>query len=82
MSSQKINSAEIKALIKKCLSDELNQPIDQINEDASFTELGVDSVTALTLLGELEDACQRQLEIDELEQANSINALTDYLVQK
>jgi glycine C-acetyltransferase len=76
-------NGEIRQLIHdkivRWLRNEASFEIDRIDYDASLFELGVDSLGAATIAGELEQALDKTLNPEVLYELETINELADYL---
>ena len=72
---------------KKCIYDDIcslleklaDIPKDQVAGDASFDDVGVDSLMMIEVISELSSLFRTNLPIDELEELTDINSLVDYL---
>lgn len=64
MTENKKTSQEIQNWIKNWLSGEIGIPLDEIDSDESFSNLGVSSRQAVFFAGELEDWLGGESELD------------------
>ena len=78
---QKRSSAEITEWIRNEIAKSLGVFVDEISVDAPFSEIGLDSVTSLEVLGSLEEWLNRSLSPRLLGQHGTIRALSDHLAQ-
>jgi acyl carrier protein len=74
-------AAELHEKLVHLLSREWRIPSDAIDSDKPFTEYGVDSITALTISGELEDSLDIELPMTLLWDCPTINALVSFVVE-
>ena len=53
-----------------------------IGEDVAFSELDMDSLTGMEVAMQIESDLDRDLDLDEIEQAGSVDGLVDYLARQ
>jgi len=78
VSGDKINFVQI---LKSLISKDTDIPIEEIDENESFTDLGLDSISALDISSKLENDYQLVLDPTLLYEYDSIKRLAGYLNQ-
>jgi len=68
--------------VSKVISEKINIPIDQIDIQANFLELGLDSVMLMTMVKDFETQYQIELYPTDLFEYQTIDALSKYLSEK
>ena len=63
---------EILSTIKESLTSDGRTNIEEVTMDASFEDLGIDSITALVVINDLEDKYEIQVENEEAFKITSI----------
>jgi acyl carrier protein len=71
--------AEIRTWLVQRLADELSIPLDQIHPSESFERHGIDSVAAVSIVGDLEIHLDRELDAALLLRCPTIDALVEFL---
>ena len=79
---QKDNKACIFDDIRNLLETLADIPKDKVPGDATFDDLGVDSLMMIEVISELSSLYSSDLPVDELEQLTDFNSLVDYLHSK
>jgi acyl carrier protein len=69
------STAEIREWIRAKVAEALGVPVSQVDANASFIELGVDSVTLFSMTGQLAEWFNRELPATMLFEISSINEL-------
>ncbi|TQV86003.1 SDR family NAD(P)-dependent oxidoreductase [Aliikangiella coralliicola] len=62
INSVNINSSQVTTTLKKLLADELHMSTTEIDEDAQFVDLGLDSITGVTWVRKINDKYQLSIE--------------------
>ena len=82
-SSSNVNASPQNAqghqVVSKILSDASGAPIAAINGKATLEELGIDSLSAVELKGDLEDAFEIEIEDDRLTLDSTVKEILDFL---
>jgi acyl carrier protein len=68
---------EIKMKLKTGISNMTETPVEEISEDASLAEVGIDSLMALELLVMLERTYHIEISQEELRHFTSINSVAE-----
>ncbi|EJR73577.1 phosphopantetheine-binding protein [Bacillus cereus] len=74
----------LKDLVTGIVAKQLELQKHEIKEDANiFEDLGLDSTGVIELLLALEEECEIEFDMEELDPANleSINAITEYILE-
>ncbi|MFA6034806.1 MAG: beta-ketoacyl synthase N-terminal-like domain-containing protein, partial [Myxococcota bacterium] len=71
--------ARIRAWLRKALSERLSIPVDKIEEDRPFAQLGLDSREGIILVGDMEKWLGTELAVSIIYDHPSINRLVRYL---
>lgn len=77
-----MNQQHFRDLIVELISKELKVAPESLPTDAQFTQFGMDSIAALTVSGELEDAINQKLPTTLLWDYSTIDALASHLAQR
>ncbi len=75
-----LNPDDIRLLLRKLIADAAGMEISEINEEESFTNLGVDSISALDIVSLLETEYKMSLTPTLLYEYDSIKKLSDYFI--
>lgn len=72
---------EVTAFIKKCMFDEKNIELSDDDFNCPFSHVGIDSLSLIVLLCEIEDffGCKCELEKMDFEKITTLNGLVAYL---
>jgi len=78
-----VNREELFKKVAEMISEKLNVPIEDIDEDSHIIEdLGADSLDAFDLVMILEDEFGIKLEDDEIERMLTVKDILDLLMEK
>lgn len=73
--------SEIKTFIVENIAKTLNISPDKIQTSEPFDRYGIDSISAVGMVGKLEDYLDTDLPSSLLWEYNNIDSLTDYLIK-
>jgi len=80
-SSSGFSAQQLRARLRVLLADALYLPEDSIDDEASFVEMGLDSILAVELVNRLNKELGSEFKATRLYDHASINALTEYLAE-
>jgi acyl carrier protein len=72
----------IRSWLRERVSFYLERPVDQVDPDVPFVEMGLDSVYALTLCGDIEDQYKMSLEATVTWDYPTVTALSAHLADE
>lgn len=73
---------EIQQELLSIVGDQLGQPIESIEDDATFTSLGADSLDMVEMVMRVEEKFEIQIDDDELESYKTFNGFVDFVTRK
>lgn len=74
--------ADIQMWLTEQLAKRIKISLNQVRPDQSFVDIGIDSITAVRLVGEIEDWLQIELEPTLLYEYSTVNTLSAYLARQ
>jgi acyl carrier protein len=75
-------TAEVKRIVAHQLADKLKVPESEIGLDATFAELGADSMHRVELVLAFEEAFNIEIPADDMEQIRSVRDVIQYLQKR
>lgn len=76
-----MTGTELEQFLRERIAQQLEKPVDSVGLDEEFALLGLNSVHAVSLTGELEDRLGRSLEPSLVYEYPTIRQLSQYLNQ-
>lgn len=73
---------EIQQELLGIVGDQLGQPIESIEDDATFTSLGADSLDMVEMIMRVEEKFEIQIDDDEIESYKTFNEFVDFVTRK
>lgn len=73
---------EIQQELLSIVGDQLGQPIESIEDDATFTSLGADSLDMVEMVMRVEEKFEIQIDDNELESYKTFNEFVDFVTRK
>lgn len=73
---------EIQQELLSIVGDQLGQPIESIEDDATFTSLGADSLDMVEMIMRVEEKFEIQIDDDEIESYKTFNEFVDFVTRK
>ena len=73
---------EIQQELLSIVGDQLGQPIESIEDDATFTSLGADSLDMVEMIMRVEEKFEIQIDDNEIESYKTFNEFVDFVTRK
>ena len=73
---------EIQQELLSIVGDQLGQPIESIEDDATFTSLGADSLDMVEMIMHVEEKFEIQIDDNEIESYKTFNEFVDFVTRK
>ena len=73
---------EIQQELLSIVGDQLGQPIESIENDATFTSLGADSLDMVEMIMHVEEKFEIQIDDNEIESYKTFNEFVDFVTRK
>ena len=73
---------EIQQELLSIVGDQLGQPIESIEDDATFTSLGADSLDMVEMIMRVEEKFEIQIEDKDAEECKTFNEFVDLVTRK
>src|SRR5439155_595753 len=73
---------EITAMLKELLAQELQMPIEQVDEDTQFTDLGLDSITGVTWIRKVNEKYQTSILATKVYSFPTLNQFSSYVEEQ
>ena len=73
---------EIQQELLSIVGDQLGQPIESIEDDATFTSLGADSLDMVEMIMHVEEKFDIQIDDNEIESYKTFNEFVDFVTRK
>jgi acyl carrier protein len=79
--TQTISGAELQAWLLDRIAFYLDKPADAIDPAVELARYGVDSVYAISIISDIEDHLQVEVDVAEARSRGTVDALTAYLLE-
>lgn len=73
---------EIQQELLSIVGDQLGQPIESIEDDATFTSLGADSLDMVEMVMHIEEKFEIQIDDKDAEECKTFNEFVDMVTRK
>ncbi|MEP6596933.1 MAG: amino acid adenylation domain-containing protein, partial [Ginsengibacter sp.] len=81
-STSSVSNTSVYDFIKELVAEATDMPIDEMNDNDSFTNMGLDSLNAIDIIKKIEEKYELQLHPTLLFEHDSISALSSYLLKE
>ena len=79
--SEIISRDELQSWLLDRIAFYLDRPAEKIDPTVPLARYGVDSVYAISIISDIEDRLQVEVDVDEARRRETVTALTDYLLE-
>ncbi|MFG2003429.1 acyl carrier protein [Spirillospora sp. NPDC048911] len=79
-STATISNGELQTWLIDRIAFYLDKPIESIDPAVELARYGVDSVYAISIISDIEDHLQVEVDLNEARRRETVDALTDYLL--
>jgi acyl carrier protein len=75
-----LQRGELQTWLLSRVAFHLDRPAGSVDPSADLARYGMDSVYAITIISDIEDYLQVEVDLEEARRRGTVDALTDYLV--
>lgn len=79
--AENLSQDELREWLRERIAFYLDRPIEKIDTSAELSRYGMDSVYAISVISDIEDRFQLEVNMNEAQQRTSIDTLADYLLK-
>jgi len=78
--SETISNGDLQTWLLDRIAFYLDKPVESIDPAVELARYGVDSVYAISIISDIEDHLQIEVDVDEARRRETVVSLTDYLL--